>query len=76
MGGNKQKEERRKVISKKRTREKHFSIKKKETLKQDLTWGKRRMKWRFEEIARKVKRKRNRVWSDYGKLRINVQWWR
>lgn len=42
----------------------------------DCTWKERRMKWKFEEIARKKMRKGRRVRIGYGAIRIDDQWWK
>jgi len=42
----------------------------------DLTWAERRMKWRIGEIAEEERKKGNKVWTGYGKIRINEYWWR
>ncbi|KMQ90625.1 hypothetical protein RF55_9593 [Lasius niger] len=45
-------------------------------IEDDLTWGEKRMKWKIGEIAEEERRKGNRVWTGYGKIRINEGWWR
>lgn len=45
-------------------------------IEDDLTWGERKMKWRIEETAETERKKGNRMWMGYGKIRINEQWWR
>ncbi|KMQ90682.1 hypothetical protein RF55_9533 [Lasius niger] len=65
------------------SREKRQVMEKKKVLKgkmtrieDDLTWGERRMKWKIGEIVEEERRKGNRVWTEYGKIRINKGWWR
>lgn len=33
------------------------------------------MRWRLEEIARGEEREGKKVWIEYGKIRINKEWW-
>ncbi|XP_011881707.1 PREDICTED: golgin subfamily A member 6-like protein 22, partial [Vollenhovia emeryi] len=47
----------------------------KERLADDLTWRERKMKWRIEEIAREEERRGRKVWTSYGKVRIEEEWW-
>lgn len=64
-------EQKRQVMEKKR------KLKgRKERIEDDLTWEERKMKWKVEEIAEKERRKGNRVWTGYGKIRINEKWWK
>lgn len=63
-------EQKRQVMEKKR------KLKgRKERIEDDLTWEERKMKWKVEEIAEE-RRKGNRVWTGYGKIRINEKWWK
>lgn len=43
----------------------------KERIMEDWTWGKRKMRWKLEEIARMEERKRRRI--GYGRIRIEEQ---
>lgn len=42
----------------------------------DLTWEERKMKWKIGEIANEERRRGNRVWTAYGRIRINDCWWK
>ncbi|KMQ86170.1 hypothetical protein RF55_14931 [Lasius niger] len=45
-------------------------------IEDDLTWEERKIRWKIREIAEEERRKGNRVWIGYGKIRINECWWR
>lgn len=34
------------------------------------------MRWRLEEIAKNEERKGKKGWIEYGKIKINEQWWK
>jgi len=48
----------------------------KERIERDWTWKQRRMRWKLEEIARGEERKGKKVWVEYGRIRIEEQWWK
>ena len=45
-------------------------------IEDDLTWEERKMKWKISEIAVEERKKGNRVWTSYGRIRINEVWWK
>lgn len=45
-------------------------------IEDDLTWEERKMKWIIEEIAKEKRKKGNKVWTGYRKIRINEGWWK
>lgn len=47
-----------------------------ERIMEDWMWKKRRMRWRFEEIARKEESAGRKVRIGYGKIRIGNSWWK
>lgn len=47
----------------------------KERIWYDLTWKERKMKWKLEEIARKEEKLGKKVWTSYGKIKIDEEWW-
>lgn len=57
--------ERKKVLRGKRVR-----------IEDDLTWEERKMKWKLAEIAEGEKKKGNKVWTSYGRIKINEVWWK
>lgn len=45
-------------------------------IEDDLTWEERKIKWKIREIAEEERNKGSRVWTGYGKIKINEIWWR
>ncbi|KMQ90799.1 hypothetical protein RF55_9408 [Lasius niger] len=45
-------------------------------IEDDLTWEERKMKWKIGEIANEERKRGNRVWTAYGRIRINECWWK
>jgi len=43
-------------------------------LEDDLTWKKRKMKWKLEGIARRERAEGKRVWVRYGRIQIEGEW--
>lgn len=41
----------------------------------NLTWDERKIKWRLEEIAREEEKTGNEVKIEYGRIKINEEWW-
>lgn len=48
----------------------------KERITEDLTWKEEKIRWRLEQVTREEERRDNRVWVEYGRIRINEQWLR
>lgn len=48
----------------------------KEKIMEDWTWKERKMRWRLKEIAKNEERKGKKVWIEYGKIKIDEQWWK
>ncbi|XP_067207866.1 golgin subfamily A member 6-like protein 22 [Linepithema humile] len=64
-------EKRREIWEKKKT-----LTGRKERIVEDWTWKERRMRWKLEKRAREEGRKGKNVWVEYGRIRIDGQWWK